>query len=105
MFSETFIAKVRLRSNEEQTILTSSPERVTRSWQQNSFAHVCMLTASADGPLPQISGTERGCTDTTPAFVLTKALPSEGSDSDIVLAGNLHKCADGEEETETSLTD
>jgi len=64
-----------------------------------------MLTASADGPLPQISGTERGCTDTTPAFVLTKALPSEGSDSDIVLAGNLHKCADGGEETETSLTD
>lgn len=48
-----------------------------------------MLLASADGPLPQISGTERGHTDTTPAFVLTKAVPSEGTDSDIVLAGNL----------------
>lgn len=60
-----------------------------------------MLSASVDGPLPQISGTDRGRTDTSPTFVLTKAVPSEGSDSDIVLAGNLHKRVDRWVETHT----
>lgn len=71
------------------------------NWQQNSLHIVCMLSAFVDGPLTQISGAERGNTDNMPAFVLTKAVPSKGSDSDIVLAGNLHKCADGWEETDT----
>ncbi len=99
--SETLIAKVRLRSNEEQKLLTSHQYR---PWWTGNRIHshiVCMLSASADGPLLQISGAERGHSDTMPAFVLTKAVPSKGSDSDIVLAGNLHKCADGWEKTDT----
>lgn len=69
-----------------------------------------MLSASADGPLPQISSAERGHSDTMPAFVLIKAVPTKESDSDIFLVENLHKCADGWEKPTplacwTSLTD
>lgn len=80
--SESLIAKVRLRSSEEQKLLTSHQYR---PWWTGNRIHshiVCMLSASADGPLLQISGAERGHSDIMPAFVLTKAVPSEGSDSD-----------------------